>query len=366
MALYDGYAKKRPPSALSKLPRYADKSNEQLVAMGQAGDKEALSVLVEKNQGAVYSHARRQAHKCTSLTIEDLQSEGSMGVVRAARDYDPTIGANFCTYATGWIRCYVTRAADRDSTVLSVSGRVRVSQTVPKYARMVESLTSQGFGHGEAHEVAQSSLGLSDFVVGAVRGFSSAKHPRSMDAALSLTDETDRTLHDVLPDERTLPLDEERFDDRGVLSRVMVLRMDFGERERAVLDERILSDGATLDEIAVRFGVTRERVRQIEERLKGKLKRVLSRPVVTRHAVERARVPKGQRPLPPPPESGRRVSAEPRSTSTETRRRKNYRMRCPALGGLGKPCGACVVDGDLCTLHSMRRARGVVVKVASE
>ena len=363
--LYERALKKPVPSALSRLERYKGLCNEDLAALSQGGDRRALSLLVERNHGLVYGHARRQAHKCTSLTLEDLVSEGGMGVVRAASDYDPSVGANFCTYAMNWVRCYVTRAADKDSTVLAVGGRVRVAQAVPRYARIVEGLVLEGLGYDEAHERARKELKLSAFVAGAVRGFANAKRPRSLDETIRMTgDSGDRTLHDLLADDRAFHSTEEGLDDRGVLERVMGLRAHFGEREQAVFDGRIMGD-ETLDEVALRFGVTRERVRQIEERLKQKLRKVLSQPRVTRHAVERARAPDGRRVAPPPAESGQHMASGDKRSRGRPRGKLRGRS-CPALGGLGKPCGACVVTGDLCTLHTMRRERGQVIEIASQ
>src|SRR5580693_6130697 len=94
---------RRPPSVLSRHPRYAEKSNEQLVELFQAGDRSALSVLVEKNYGIVWMYARRYAARLTSLSVEDLVAEGSLGIVRAAEKFDASRGLKFSTYAFNWI-----------------------------------------------------------------------------------------------------------------------------------------------------------------------------------------------------------------------------------------------------------------------
>lgn len=401
--LYERFPKKTPPSALSRSERFKGLANEQLVALFQAGDERALAVLVEKNQGMVYSVVRRHLHKCTSMTSEDLANEGAFGLIRAARDYDPTVGANYCTYAMGWVRHHVGRAADEDSTLLSMGGRVKLAQIVPKYAREVERLVRDGVDYEGAHTAAKEALGMTDYVAEGVRGFHHAKNPRSLDAKLSVDDgQGDRTLYDIVAAEQpdAEKVDEDTLDRRALFDRIDEMRAHLNERELAILDGRLLDDSQTLADVADKFGLSRERVRQLEEKLRKKVKRVLTSTVPVVLTLDRvgvrakykrrkdAGVPrKPVVPVPAPPESERRLSARPRRPSElldprvealtverlvqemkkKRGRPKKTRMpRCPALGGGGGPCGAVVREGDLCTLHTMRWARGISVEVAAE
>lgn len=269
-----------PLSALAKHPRYAGKTNEELCALWQEGDRSALGVLVELNQGIVYLHARRHLPRCSSLTIDDLAAEGSMGLMRAARDFSLDFGASYCTYAGNWVRAYVARAADNDYSLLTVPGRAAKGWSGPRYARWVKHFTEEvGLPYEDAHEAARKAMGVSRGAVRAIRDLWKAKGTKSLDAPVFESDEGG-ALHDVLSvgayDEeradREAELDEER-----VLDRVRELRPSLSGREAAVLDGRLFGDD-TLEVVGKRLGLTRERVRQIEEKLIRRVKVALAQP----------------------------------------------------------------------------------------
>ena len=122
------HSKRPPPSPLARSPKYVGLRNEGLVAAFQAGDRNALSVLVERNMGLVYTIAKRQLRRCTTFELDDLAAHGAMGLMRAAEDYDGAIlgglgkPASYATYAGNWVRAYVTRAADGDTSTLFIRG----------------------------------------------------------------------------------------------------------------------------------------------------------------------------------------------------------------------------------------------------
>jgi RNA polymerase primary sigma factor len=277
-----------PLSALAKHPRYAGKTNEELCALWQEGDRSALGVLVELNQGIVYLHARRHLSRCSSLTIDDLAVEGSMGLMRAARDFSLEYGASFCTYAGNWVRAFVARAADNDVSLLTVPGRSAKGWAGPRYARWVTHFLEEvGLGYDAAHEAARKAMGLTRGAARCIRDLWRAKGTKSLDAPVFDESESG-TLHDVISSASFEQPDEEDVDEGRVLDRVRALRPTLSDKEVAVLDGRFFG-GETLEEVGHKLGVSRERVRQIEEKLLRKVKVHLASPKERQGAIRAAR-----------------------------------------------------------------------------
>lgn len=278
-----------PLSAVARSARYVDKTNEDLCAMAQAGDKNALGVLVELNQGIVYLHAKRHLPRCTSLTIDDLAAEGSMGLMRAARDFSTEYGASYCTYAGNWVRAFVARAADNDVSLLTVPGRSAKGWAGPRYQRWVTHFLEEvGLGYDGAHEAARKAMGLTRGAAKCIRDLWRSKGTKSLDAAVFEESES-ATLHDVIShrsDDLRSP--EEELDEDALLGRIRAMRPLLSESESLVMDGRLFGDD-TLEVVGQRLGVTRERVRQIEEKLLRKVKVQLASPKERAGAVRAAR-----------------------------------------------------------------------------
>lgn len=307
------FYKKPPPSPLSRSSKYVGLANEELVALFQAGDRLALSVLVERNQGIVYTLARRQLRRCTTMELGDLAAHGSMGLMRAARDYDPSYPASYCTYASNWIRAYITRAADADTSVLSIRGRSAKSWLAPRYFRWVAYFTECGKNYEEAHEATRKKLGLTSSASQAIRELWVTRGVRSLDAEVH--EEGGATLHDTVACEPEASESREEGVDRvAVLRLIRSLRAHLTEREQAVFDGRLFGE-ETLDEVAKRFGLSRERIRQIEEKLLKRVKVLVLEPKKRAKAMRASRGREAKK-VPTPPESG--VPAAPESSERLT------------------------------------------------
>jgi RNA polymerase sigma factor (sigma-70 family) len=268
-----------PLSVLARSPRYVEQSNEQLVVSYQAGDEKALAVLVEKNQGLVYTVVRHLVRRCKSLTIDDLASWGSMGLMRAARDYDATHSghferpASYATYARNWVHAYASRAANGDTTILTVTGKFAKGYLAPRYSRWVTYYgEEQGMDYEAAHEAARKKLEITRAAADSIRDLWRTRGTLSMDGVLNAHNEL--TLHEILPGDDGDKTREDQVDEARILRRIRALRPSLNERECAVLDDRLFGD-ATLEDVAKRFGLCRERIRQVEEKLLKRIKSII-------------------------------------------------------------------------------------------
>jgi RNA polymerase primary sigma factor len=242
---------------IGKVPLLTAEQEVCLAKRVERGDLVAKRQMIEANLRLVVSIAK--THVGRGLSFLDLIQEGSLGLMRAVEKFDYRRGFKFSTYATWWIRQAVARAvADKGRTIrIPVHMLERLSKVVRVERQLVQQLARQP----RAEEIAAELELTSDEVREILR---MAKLPLSLEKPLG--EEDDARLGDFVEDE----LAEPPFD----LASISLRREDIGralsalpERERRVIELRFGLDGGrprTLDEIGRAFGVTRERIRQIE------------------------------------------------------------------------------------------------------
>ncbi len=251
---------------IGRIPLLNREQEIDLAQRNDQGEKEAKRKLINANLRLVVSIAKKYIGR--GMTFLDLIQEGNKGLIRAVEKYDWTKGFKFSTYATWWIRQAITRAIADQARTIRIP--VHMVETINKLMRISRKLMQDLGREPDAQEIADEMGGMDADRVREILKISQ----KTTSLETPIGDDNDSYLGDFIADEtQTSPYDA--TSKRLLKENIEEVLSSLSDREAKVLKMRFGLNGArpmTLEEVGKKFGVTRERIRQIEAKALRKLK----------------------------------------------------------------------------------------------
>ncbi len=253
---------------IGKITLLTAQDERDLAKRVERGDEAARQQFIRANLRLVVSIAKRYVNRSPQLSILDLIQEGNIGLQRAVEKFDYRRGFKFSTYATWWIRQAITRALADQSRTIRIP--VHMVETISKYTQVKRRL-HQELGRDPLPEEIAIEMGVPVEKIHHIQKIS--QEVISLESPLGDSDE-DSTLSEFIQDEKSLT--PAQIASQTLLrNKIREVINDLAPREQKILAMRFgLDDGIThtLEEVGKEFGVTRERIRQIESKTLAKIK----------------------------------------------------------------------------------------------
>jgi len=255
---------------IAKTDLLTPKEEVQLAARIKKGDKKARSHMIRANLRLVVKIA--QDYSGYGLPLADLISEGNIGLMKAVERFDPNKGGKLSTYGSWWIKQSIKRALANQSKTIRLPVHM-----VDKIARMrrISSMMAESIGREPTNDELAEELGIPSKKLALLK--QAAKRPTSLNAPVYEDDSGEYS--DMIGDERAVdPYDA--LDTKTMHGELGDLLEILDEREHRIIGARFGLDGKkpmTLEQVGVEFGVTRERIRQLQNIALAKMRKALHR-----------------------------------------------------------------------------------------
>lgn len=255
-------------SSIKKYQLLTAKEERELARKISKGDKEARKKMIESNLRLVINIAKRYLNR--GLPLQDLIEEGNIGLIKSVERFKIQKGCKFSTYATYWIRQSIDRAIANQANTVRLP--IHITTDLSKVTRAERDLTASLNREPSVKELSDRT-GLSGRYVKKLTSIN--KKSYSLEAALS--DDSEQSLLDKLEDE-TVPDPMELIGEAVQSEKIREWLEELDANERTIIKLRFgigTGDPLTLEAVGKRFNITRERVRQIEAKALGKLKKII-------------------------------------------------------------------------------------------
>ena len=251
---------------IKEIPLLTADEEKKLAAAALKGDKKAKDKLVSANLRLVVMAAKRYIMH-TSLSFDDLIQEGNIGLMRAVESFDPEKGFKFSTYAMYWIKQGISRAILNHSRSIRIP--VHMLELKTKYGKAQKELFEKLDREPTVGEIAKH-MGLDIKKVMEIETL--VKDPVSL--STTLNDEDDGTLEDLVADPNA-ERPEDRIDNEFRAKAINQVLQSLDARERDIIIARFGLNGTkpkTLDQLGAEYKLTKERIRQIEQKALHKMR----------------------------------------------------------------------------------------------
>ena len=254
---------------IGRIPLLTPEEEIELAARIKRGDRNARALMIKSNLRLVVTIGQDYAN--LGLPLPDVISEGNIGLMTAVDRFDPTKGAKLSTYASWWIRQAIKRALSNQAKTIRLP--VHLGDKILKMRRVALQM-SEELGRAPTDDELAEEIGIASEKISQLKTVSI--RPASLDAPVS-EDEPAQFGENVADEGAGTPF--ELLRDKDLQTEVGGLLEELDEREKKIISQRFGFEGGkrrTLQEIGRRLGVSRERIRQLENIALTKLRRALS------------------------------------------------------------------------------------------
>ena len=255
---------------ISKTELLTPEEEAELAERVAQGDAEAREHMIRANLRLVVKIAQDYANN--GMALVDLIAEGNIGLMTAVDRFDPDRGAKFSTYSAWWINQSIKRALSNQSKTIRLPAHM-----VDKIARLrrISAILTEELGREPSSEELSEELGIPAHKLSRLKRAS--QRPTSLDAPVN--DGEGINFGEIIGDDKAVhPL--EALEEKTLRGQLSGLLEVLDEREQRIIDARYGLDGnrpLKLEEVGGEFGVTRERIRQLQAKALGKMRRALHR-----------------------------------------------------------------------------------------